>query len=116
MEITVVNRSEPQSSRSGNRRINVMRKGWGGNGLLGNPEWLPNGSTLEERAANIGRYRIWLRKQFKIRGPVRAELQRLLEVAAAEPLELECCCAPLQCHADVVRDALLGMARLQDLV
>jgi hypothetical protein len=85
-------------------------------GVLGNPYFLARGSSLEERARCVERYRDWLRKQFQARGPVRAELQRLLEVAAAEPLELECCCAPLQCHADVIRHALLGMARLQNLV
>jgi hypothetical protein len=114
MQITVVNRSKPSSTNT--RRINVMREGHGGNGLLGNPEWLPRGSSLEARAANIERYRAWLRKQFKAHGSVHAELQRLLEIATMEPLELECCCAPLQCHADVVREALLGMAKLQDLI
>jgi hypothetical protein len=85
-------------------------------GILGNPYFLKSGSSLEERALCVERYRIWLRREFKARGPVRAELQRLLKIAAVEPLELECCCAPLQCHADVIRDALMGMAKLENMV
>ena len=78
---------------------------------LGNPEFLPRGSSLEARDANVDRYRQWLRRQYQLNGPVRAELERLLELARTGPLELVCCCAPLRCHAGEIKRALLGMAQ-----
>lgn len=77
---------------------------------LGNPEPLRRGASLEERDANVDRYRQWLRQQYRANGPVRAELERLLAIAESQPLELACYCAPLRCHGDEIKRALLGMA------
>jgi hypothetical protein len=62
-----------------------------------------------DRARVVRQYRDWLRQRYSERGPERAELERLLQLSQAGPLELVCWCAPLACHADVIREALLGM-------
>lgn len=56
-------------------------------------------------------YRLVLREQCRTRGPEFDELQRLAQRAASgEALALACWCAPAPCHAEVVRDAILGYA------
>ena len=74
---------------------------------LGNPFPM---RTEADRDRVVEQYRLWLREQYRARGPVRAELERLLKVAQKQPLELVCFCAPKSCHADVIREAILGMA------
>jgi hypothetical protein len=111
VQITVLNRGTLSDPLPGTvARVNVMRPT-----VLGNPYFLRRGASLEERADCVPRYRDWLRKQYAAKGPVRAELEHLLELAQAGPVELVCCCAPLQCHADVIREALLGMAETRGI-
>ncbi len=43
--------------------------------------------------------------------PQECELRRLLAQARSGELELLCWCAPLPCHPEVVRSALLWLAR-----
>jgi hypothetical protein len=107
MDIRVLNVSNLSDGFPGAARVVVMRK----HSPLGNPEFLPRGSSLEARDANVDRYRQWLRRQYLLGGPVRAELERLLLLAQADTLELVCCCAPLRCHADEIKRALEGMAQ-----
>jgi hypothetical protein len=107
VEITVLNRYTLSDPLPGVVRTSVMRKA----SVLGNPEFLPRGSSLEAREANVQRYRQWLRQGYQARGPVREELERLLAMAQRAPLELVCCCAPLRCHADEIKAALEGMAK-----
>lgn len=56
-------------------------------------------------------YRFVLREQCRKKAPQFDELQRLAHRAAqGEALALACWCAPAPCHAEVVRDAILGYA------
>jgi hypothetical protein len=75
---------------------------------LGNPFAMAKES---DRAQVVRDYRDWLRQRYSERGPERAELERLLQLAQAGPLELVCWCAPRACHADVIAEALHGMAK-----
>lgn len=74
---------------------------------LGNP--FPMRSEADRNLV-VHQYHEWLRKQYRSCGRVRDELERLLVIAQAGPLELVCWCAPLACHADVIAEALNGMA------
>jgi hypothetical protein len=75
---------------------------------LGNPFQLGRDGS---RAEVIARYRHWLWAQLQEPGSLqRRELERLLELAQAGPLELLCWCAPLPCHAEVIRSALHWLA------
>jgi hypothetical protein len=62
------------------------------------------------RAEVVARYRAWLRRQWRQGGPVRGELERLAAKYRRDGrLTLLCWCAPLPCHADVIREAVLGI-------
>jgi Domain of unknown function (DUF4326) len=74
---------------------------------LGNPFLVGRDGTREDV---IGRYRRWLRAQWRHGGAVRQELERLAAKYRRDgPLTLLCWCAPRPCHADVIREAVLGM-------
>ena len=76
--------------------------------LLGNPFQVGRDGS---RAQVIASYRRWLWAQLQEPGSAqRQELERLLAQAQAGPLELLCWCAPLACHAEVIRSALLWLS------
>ena len=75
---------------------------------LGNPYALGRDGSREQL---IDRYRRWLWAQLQAPGSAQErELRRLLAQARSGELELLCWCAPLPCHAEVVRSALLWLA------
>ncbi|MFM8275389.1 MAG: DUF4326 domain-containing protein [Cyanobium sp.] len=75
---------------------------------LGNPLALGRDGSREQV---IAQYRCWLWGQLQLPGsPQECELRRLLAQARSGELELLCWCAPLPCHAEVVRSALLWLA------
>jgi hypothetical protein len=75
---------------------------------LGNPYALGRDGSREQV---IARYRRWLWAQLQTPGSAQErELRRLLAQARSGDLELLCWCAPLPCHAEVVRSALLWLA------
>lgn len=74
---------------------------------LGNPFPIdgPKGWT---RAKVIELYRIWLRQHIDKSDPtVCNELNRLVAIAQQGELKLQCFCAPLPCHGDVIKQVLL---------
>ena len=74
---------------------------------LGNPYALGRDGSREQV---IAQYRRWLWAQLQSPGsPQERELRRLLGLARSGELELLCWCAPLPCHAEVVRSALLWL-------
>ena len=78
---------------------------------LGNPFQLGRDGS---RAEVIARYRLWLWARMQDPGSIqRRELERLLARAQAGRLELLCWCAPLPCHAEVIRSALAWLAEQQ---
>ena len=80
----------------------------GGPSPLGNPYALGRDGSREQV---IDRYRRWLWAQLQAPGSAQErELRRLLAQARSGELELLCWCAPLPCHAEVVRSALLWLA------
>ena len=77
-------------------------------GVLGNPFVVGRDGSREEV---IAKYRRWLWAQLQAPGSAQErELRRLLAQARSGELELLCWCAPLPCHAEVVRSALLWLA------
>jgi hypothetical protein len=75
---------------------------------LGNPYALGRDGSREQV---IAQYRHWLWGQLQFPGsPQERELRRLLSQARSGELELLCWCAPLSCHAEAVRSALLWLA------
>lgn len=108
MEITVLSRRAGLSDPlPGTTRVYVGRPS-----ALGNPFAMRSEADRERVVAN---YRTWLRNHYQAGGPERQELEHLLQLALAGPLELVCYCAPRNCHADVIREALLGMTRARGL-
>jgi hypothetical protein len=79
--------------------------------VLGNPFSHKDGTLAKfrvaDRAAAVAAYRPWLKEQMRLGGPVLVELERLVSLARSGDLVLVCVCAPLACHGDVVRDAIL---------
>jgi hypothetical protein len=81
---------------------------------LGNPFMVPRGyDVIADPKDILGRYRKWLLD--KIAEPSSAQavaIDRLVQLAKKKPfLALECWCAPLPCHGDVIRDIVLERAR-----
>ena len=78
---------------------------------LGNPFELGRDGT---RAQVIASYRRWLWGRLQEPASTeRRELERLLARAQAGRLELLCWCAPLPCHAEVIRSALHWLTEQQ---
>ena len=75
---------------------------------LGNPFKMRDES---KRDRVIEKYRIWLWEQMQSDTQAHRELKRLLKLASEGPLILGCWCAPKRCHAEIVRNALLWMAK-----
>jgi hypothetical protein len=76
--------------------------------LLGNPYRVQR----DARAQAVERYRIWLRQQWQIGGAVKEALLELARVyRERDELTLICWCAPQQCHAEVIREAVLGIVQ-----
>lgn len=76
---------------------------------LANP-FRPHGGTSEARRACIAQYTTWLGERFHPGTPQWDELLNILRMALGpRGVALGCWCAPLPCHGDVVRAAVLSM-------
>jgi len=77
--------------------------------LLGNPFRIgPDGS----REQVVEKYRVWLREQYRQGGAVKEELRRLAhQLIERRQLTLICHCVPKRCHAEVIRDAIIGIVQ-----
>jgi len=101
MDIHVLNKRTLADPLPGVYRVYVGRPS-----VLGNPFPMRSESDRDDVCE---RYLAWLRENYRAGGPVRAELERLYAIALEQPLELVCFCAPRRCHADSIKQALLGM-------
>jgi hypothetical protein len=80
--------------------------------VLGNPFKLSRHASPAERAEVIEHYRRWLRQQCQAQGHVQRELDRLAQRHRSNGLlVLGCWCAPLPCHADVIRETVLSLLK-----
>lgn len=76
---------------------------------LGNPFQIGRDG---DRETVVAKYRAWLWKRLRDRNsPQRLAMEDLLKEAEKGPVELLCWCAPQACHGDVIKAALLWMAR-----
>ena len=103
MEITVLNKRNLSDPLPGVARVYVGRPS-----LLGNPFPMRKES---ERNQVCDQYLDWLRTQYKENPAVRAKLHWLAGLAKRQPVELVCYCAPLRCHADSIKAAVLAIAK-----
>lgn len=78
--------------------------------VLGNPFShlsLPGLTRVGTREEAVHRYRLWLREQWKLNSTVKRELMRLVQLYRdTGELGLECWCAPLACHGDILKEAI----------
>src|SRR5713226_1036138 len=95
--------------------IDIVNKHYDRNGIyVGRPTVLGNPYTLKAytRTDAIARYRLWLRQQWQLHGEVHAALLQLARLyKAGELLTLVCWCAPRHGHAEVIREAVLGIVQ-----
>ena len=71
--------------------------------ILGNPFRIgPDG----DRDSVIAKYKIWILGQIETNGAVRAELVKIKRLAEKGNVVLYCWCAPLKCHADVIKSLI----------
>ncbi|MGE3537294.1 MAG: DUF4326 domain-containing protein [Candidatus Tectimicrobiota bacterium] len=95
--------------------ITIVNKHQDSHGIyVGRPTVLGNPYTLKlySRPDAIARYRLWLRQQWQRQGEVHAALLELARLyTAREQLTLLCWCAPQRCHAEVIREAVLGIVQ-----
>jgi hypothetical protein len=95
--------------------ITVVNKHHDSSGVyVGRPTVLGNPYTLKEynRTDAIARYRLWLRQQWQRHSEVHAALLQLARQYHEQgALTLVCWCAPRPCHAEVIREAVLGIVQ-----
>lgn len=91
-----------------NKRAEPHRRGEyvGRPSLLGNPYQIGKDGDHTEV---IQKYRCWLWEQLKQRSPVHAKLIKLRNQSSISDLALVCWCAPLPCHANVIKGCLEWM-------
>ena len=91
------------------RVVNRYRESWevsiGRPGPFGNPFYLPRGSSLEERAACIAKFKFYFERRVREEPEFRAALETLRGKV------LGCYCKPLACHGDVIVEYLEGGSR-----
>lgn len=84
--------------------INVMR-----GSILGNRFQMENNSH-EERHRVVCLYHEWLRKEYKAKGIIYNELNRIADLFEKNiNIYFECCCAPKECHGDILKLAIKGI-------
>ena len=105
LDIRVVKKGAPPTDAT--RHYIGRRMAGTGESPLGNPFYLRNRSDMEERQQVVASYRSWLWDKIQDRASLQAQaLEKLLGSARQGPIELECFCAPLPCHGDVIKSAL----------
>lgn len=91
--ITVVNQHSP-------RAPDAMRIYIGRPSPLGNPFPV---TQLRPREQAIQQFRELLEKDSRMSRKMHEELEWLARASLVQPLELQCYCAPLACHGDVIK-------------
>lgn len=72
----------------------------------------PDVIKVPTRAQAVAEYDKWLKGKIKENDPkVCNELNRLVYIAQQGELRLQCFCAPLPCHGDVIKQVLLEAMR-----
>jgi len=80
--------------------------------VLGNPYVIGHDGSRHDV---VDQYRAWLREQYRHDGAVRRALRQLaMRYLTDGALTLICWCAPQPCHAEVIRDAVLGMVQARE--
>src|SRR5262249_50738180 len=76
--------------------------------LFGNPYRVQR----DARAQAVEQYRDWLRRQWPNDGQIKKALLELARTyTERDELTLICWCAPQRCHAEVIREAVLGIVQ-----
>lgn len=83
--------------------VNIDRR----NLILGNRHILPKKHTPEDRRTVIEAYRVDLEADKLAKGPISQELRRIAAfVRCGANVALDCWCAPLPCHGDVIKEEI----------
>ena len=102
-EIRAINYKAGLRPEPGEVEIYVGRSRWVGISPLGNPF----SRAKYGRAECIGMFRDWLAERLSDPSSDQAiELERIREIARHHPVALRCHCAPLACHADVIKELI----------
>lgn len=75
--------------------------------ILGNPFEM---SSEDDREISVRKFYHYLREEFVKKEEVYKELVRISDlVKSGKDVYLVCCCSPMLCHGDVVKNAIMGM-------
>ena len=101
MAVTVVKKYSPGPA-PGAIRVYIGRPS-----PLGNPFSHLDGTLAAWRVATreeaVAQYEGWLRHEYLTNPVVHHALERIAQMAQEADVELECFCAPLACHGDVLK-------------
>ncbi len=96
----------------------INRKAQKGGHYVGRPSALGNPFQIGKdggRGEVIKKYRAWLAERMLQDSPQRQEIERLAkQLKEGRELALACWCAPLPCHADVVKEVLVARVEGQE--
>jgi hypothetical protein len=99
--VTVVNKKTDSEFPQGQYPGKAMKAYIGRPSPLGNPYKIGEDGSREQV---IKRYDQWLRKNAKRTGRVQKLLKAMRKkLDEGHDLELECWCAPLPCHGDIIK-------------
>lgn len=104
--ISIINVKGLTPNKPGVTYVGRSYAGWEGS-VLGNPFHIGRDGSREEV---IEKYRQWLRREYRNGGVVRMELNKLAwRHMKNKSIVLGCWCAPQACHAEFIRDAIIGI-------
>jgi hypothetical protein len=76
--------------------------------FLGNPFPLPERATTAQRVESISKYREWFKKRWNEEEGFK---EKVIAFVGPSSVPLVCWCAPLPCHAEVIREFVDGEER-----
>ena len=95
---------DPRGDGAGIVYVGRRCQSWRGS-VLGNPYRLGKDGTREEV---IRKYREWLKKKLEADPQVQSAVMDIVWMLdGGEPVKLGCWCAPLPCHAEVIKEVVL---------
>lgn len=85
--------------------VKIMRPSILSNEFSHNPNSAAK-KIVKNRAEAIKEYKVFFYNEVKKKGSFRDEMIRLYKIAKYKHIYLMCCCKPLSCHGDVIKEFL----------
>lgn len=106
--IFVCNKKNMPHLKTNREIVKIMRPSILSNDFSHNPNSAAK-KIVASRKEAIAEYKNYFYSEIKKNGDFRNEMIRLFKIAKKKHLYLMCCCKPLSCHGDVIKEFLEEM-------